>query len=316
MYGLIKQCQLCVCVTFRAFVLGALLVAGFSVSPDALAGQSSQQKFADAFTPHRALYQMELLSARQGASVSGARGTMFYRFEPLCAGWEVETRVSMSLTHDSLEMADVMKTAWSFSSFESYNGRELTFSVDHLQNGQQVEVFTGTANKEVNGGSAFFDGEDVMDVSLPKGALFPAEHLRQLLEKAKNGEKTDHSIVFDGASIDNPYRINTVVLGQVVASNDGHSTLASSDNPTATPSISGTPASFNVVAASKVPTSPVWRVRMAYFPYYDDGGVPEFELEVDFREDGVAQQMVQDFGDFTLRLTPTLIEVLPETPCK
>jgi hypothetical protein len=60
---------------------------------------------------------------------------------------------------------------------------------------------------------------------------------------------------------------------------------------------------------------PVWRVRLAYFPLLSNEEFPEFEIEVDYSEDGVAQRMVQDFGDFTLNLAPSRFELLPSPDC-
>ena len=72
---------------------------------------------------------------------------------------------------------------------------------------------------------------------------------------------------------------------------------------------------FDLVAAADLAPSPVWRARLAYFPFARALDLPEFEIEVDYREDGVAQRIVQDFGDFSLDVTPVRFETLPAPAC-
>ena len=73
---------------------------------------------------------------------------------------------------------------------------------------------------------------------------------------------------------------------------------------------------FKNASLGQLPMSPVWRVRLAYFPTESANDLPEFEIEVDFREDGVAQRIIQDFGDFQLHLTPVQFEALPQKACE
>ena len=110
-----------------------LTLAVLSVASPAMADDLTASK--DIFTSHRALYQMDLGRALQSANTSSASGTMFYRFEALCEGWEVESRVSMQLGYNADGETRMIETTWSFSSFESYDGEQFTFDVDHNQDG-------------------------------------------------------------------------------------------------------------------------------------------------------------------------------------
>jgi len=301
--------------SYRLTVFGALLAGAFGLNaPHASAAMKAP---ADIFTPHRALYQMELGSIAQGSNVANASGTMFYRFEPQCEGWEVESRVAMRLHYGTGGEAEVVETTWTYTSFESYDGTHFTYSVDHNRNGEIQEIFAGEAGKDSAGGMAAFDDVEATSVSLPSGTMFPAEHLIRLLAHARENTGNFKRVIFDGASIINPYEVNAYVIGQVedaavAEKGKGVKFPGSIKKPVLVGS--SLPASTGA-SASKEARANVWRVRMAYFPYLDRDALPEFEIEVDYRDNGIAERMVQDFGDFTLNLTPSRIEVLPKLDC-
>lgn len=281
-------------------------------------GALAAQKIA-AETPlqsHRALYDMTLSEVRQGANISGAKGVMYYRFEKLCDGWEVETRVALRLNYGTSGETEIVDTKWSFSSFETFDGKRLSFQVDHSQDGELLEVYDGDAFREpaTGVGKADFYVPGNTKAALPEGTLFPAKHLIQLLNQARMGQRRDYSTVFDGASIVNPYRINTMILGSVdnnpfagllpvkpvAAGIDG-------ENATAMPAHLGSDPKI---------VHDIWRFRMAYFPVANASSLPDFELEIDYRDDGVATRIQQDFGDFALGLTPSEIETIPVRDCR
>lgn len=273
---------------------------------------STIQPLKTAFQPHRALYQMELGSTTQGSDIVDARGTMFYRFEPQCDGWEVETRVALMLNYGTtVDAPEVVETTWTFNSFESFDGMDFTYAVDHKRNGLLQEAFSGEAGKDSEGGGASFNDEDFTAVDLPSGTLFPAEHLLRLLTHARTGNGPIKKVVFDGASTDNPYEVNAYVVGRV---QNGHvimgKELASTESPRKPLLVGATSAK-----PETADTNSVWRVRMAYFPLMGHMDLPDFELEIDYRENGIAERIIQDFGDFTLNLTPDRIEFLPRPEC-
>lgn len=296
-----------------ALMLATVLAVSVGAG-DALATAVVQAPKSD-FTPHRALYQMELGSTTQGSDVVDASGTMYYRFEPQCDGWEVESRVALSLHYGTAGGApEVVETTWTFSSFESFDGSDFTYAVDHKRNGLLEEAFAGEAGKDSAGGGASFNDEDFTAVDLPSGTLFPAEHLIRLLKHARLGGGPFKQVVFDGASTDNPYEVNAIVIGPVtdgrVAAANDRRTVEKVNNRVLVGA-----SSARVGTVSTNTSANIWRVRMAYFPFLGHGDMPEFELEIDYREDGIAERMIQDFGDFTLNLTPSRVEVLPRAKC-
>lgn len=266
-------------------------------------------------TPHRVLYKMTLVEAEQGADISSAEGVMFYRFEPLCDGWEVETRVVLSLVYGAVGDEETVETKWSFSSFETFDGELMSFQVDHSREGDLLEVYNGDAfmGAAPKAGQAKFHAPIGNEIALPSGTVFPARHLLRLLDKAAKGEESDHSVVFDGASIDNPYEVNSIILGRVT---DGDVVRQKPTAGLRRPGMRTPGVAAALRAGSDLKKLPTWRFRMAYFPVRSERVIPDFELELDYRSDGIATHILQDFGDFALDLTPTSIEPLAFPDCR
>ena len=292
----------------RYVVLAAALTLAFPVQSALAAGVKTPKS---AFVPHRALYTMELGQSHRGSNVADATGKMFYRFEPLCDGWEVESRIFMRMHYGTAGEEEIVETTWSFTSFESYDGQKFTFEVEHDRNGELQEVFAGEAGKNTGGGTATFDDNEASTLKLPAMSLYPGEHLVHLLAAAKEGQHLYRRTVFDGASKNNPYEVNAFIVGPVV---DGK--LAQNPDKPAQSKNRVFVGTQRPAPAAGMPPSPVWRMRLAYFPLTGLDELPEFEIEVDYREDGIAERMVQDFGDFTLNLSPTRFDVLPAPVCK
>ena len=55
---------------------------------------------------------------------------------------------------------------------------------------------------------------------------------------------------------------------------------------------------------------PVWRYQMAFFAQQSNEGTPAFELEVDYRADGIAERITQYFSDFAIRMSLVKLEKL------
>jgi hypothetical protein len=129
-------------------------------------------------------------------------------------------------------------------------------------------------------------------VELSPGTLFPTRHLFAIVEAARAGELHFNRVTFDGTSLDNPYEVNAVitplpdaVLGEATAS-----------------------AGFGA--------RPGWMMSLAFYPWRaPKGPLPEFQLHIRYRDDGIAEGLLQDYGDITLKLRLSEVEPLPGPEC-
>lgn len=246
---------------------------------------------------HRAVYGMSLKSSAHGSGISGARGSMIYSFRAGCDGWASETNVKLQLLYAE---GDQVSTEWAFASWEARDGKSYQFRTRQARDGQTIEELKGRATRlTADGvGEAKFSSPDGEVIAMPKGTLFPSRHLTDLLEAGSKGVKIFSRTVFDGASLDNPYEINAIVVRR--------SPLAE----TAT-----APALEKIIEASGLSPEQPKHYRMAFFAARASHEKPEFELGVDYRSDGVSRFIRQDFGDFVIDLTLQKIELLTPPKC-
>lgn len=265
----------------RPLVLCFIAALLFIAHVDASAGVYLQ--------PHRAIYRMVLSSATQGSDVVSANGVMIYRFARGCDGWTVENQTFLRMLYANDSQAD---TLWSFVSWESMDGRKFRFHARYDQDGKNLEKLQGRAELKAVGGSgrARFSHPDKV-LSLPPGTVFPTEHVRQIIAAAEQGKHRLSRVVFDGASLDNPYLVNAFF-----------GPLQSSDADALAKGIG-------------VPVQPAWWTRIAFFPLATTEEVPEFEMAAHYRSDGIADKIVQYFGTFALNVQIKEIELLPPPDC-
>ena len=136
-----------------------------------------------------------------------------------------------------------------------------------------------------------------------------------MLAQAKTGVRHFPKTLFDGASLNNPYQVNAYILGTVVDGDVVHKNTAKSVGSRHVPAFKAKAKHLPAALTANDNKLPVWRVRLAYFSLLSNEEFPKFEIEVDYSKDGVAQRMVQNFGDFTLNLAPSRFELLPSLDC-
>ena len=266
----------------RAAVVAVMAGAVFS-APGAYAASL-------ALANHQAAYKITLASAASGGGVASAAGAVLYRFADACEGWTVENRTILRVTG---EEGDVSETVWAYTSWESKDGLNFRVRVRETRNGDLTDDLRGKASLERLGGSgkAKYRAPSEAEIDLPAGTQFPTGHMRGLLEKARAGERYVPATVFDGADLDNPYRVGTV-LGSAA---------------------DGVRAGFSGWAG--LTDMPVWSIQMAFFPVDGPAAVPMFEIGANYREDGIADAILQDFGGLVLRLKLENVELLPDPGC-
>ncbi len=236
---------------------------------------------------HSAAYSMTLKSAASGSGVAAVKGAMIYNFADSCDGWTVENRTSFTLYYE--EGAEI-ETQWSFLTWEAKNGLSYRFRVNTVRDGQVIEDMQGIATLEGKGkkGKATLTRPKAMTIDLPAGTLFPSEHTLRLIEHAQSKGKVFSRVVFDGMSLDSPFELNAII---------------------------GTPQTPDKKPSSPLLARPGWQVRMAAFPYYSQDTTPDYEVSLRYRDNGVAEDIVQDYGNFAIRATLDKIEAAKKPDC-
>lgn len=239
--------------------------------------------------PHQATYRMSLAPGSSTMDIASAEGVMVYRASRECAGWAVENHTVIRYGHAD---GNSVEDKWTFLSWEGDDGLSYRFRVLHEAN-RQIDRIEGTASLDAarGPGVANFTVPAGLEVALPAGTVFPTEHLRQLLQAAQAGEKMFTRVVFDGTTEDNPYLVNVII--------------APLRDRTTPP----------LAEAAGAPAAAAYWTQGAFFPYWGAAELPEFEMSIELRDDGIAELMDQRFDDIALRGKLMSVEILHAPDC-
>jgi hypothetical protein len=234
--------------------------------------------------PHRAAYRLSLVSAERASGVADVQGGLVMEMRSSCGGWISNQRLGFVA---ATEEGEGFSYDVRFSSWESADTTELSFNVRSYDDGELSEEFRGRARLEAPGGRGVVDfvlpGED--HIELPAGTLFPTEHVRSLIEAARQDKRFVSHDVFDGSGAQGLNRI-TAVIG---------------------------PARDLPAGAG---TERRWRVNLAYYAVEADDASPQFEIGFDLSETGVFYDVMLNYGDFTLRGELEDLERLTANGCE
>ncbi|MDP6175511.1 MAG: DUF1849 family protein, partial [Rhodospirillales bacterium] len=249
---------------------------------------------ASELVPHRAVYTMRLASSEGQGGLAGIRGAMVYEFKDVCDAWTADAKIYLLMQYArGREIETVRKSL----TWESKDGKKFRFSVEELRNKRISQQISGVAVLDGvgRGGMASYSKPRRMKVKLPAGTDFPSTHLARLIRRSAAGKPILDKVLFDGSNLDNPYEVNAVI-GQY-----------RSDRRRV-------PGPLAALGAASEPKK-IWFARLAFFPFYSQAETSEFDMEVDYREDGIIDRMVQDFGDYSMEMLMTEIAFPPREVC-
>lgn len=234
--------------------------------------------------PHRAVYEVDLLSARNGAQVGDVEGLMAFEWADACNGWTVEQSywIRFLYTH-----GDSMDITSNYATWETYDGDELAFNLRSTAAGEVDEEVRGQAQLTDGGGSVRYRLPEPAERDLPPGTLFPTDHTLEVLTRAEAGEGFFNALLFDGTEFDELTEVTAVIGPRRDPAGDAEPLLA----------------------------RPSWPVRLAFHPADSEEATPEYEMSVQLYDNGVIDSMDIDYGDFIIRASLRELEALPDDGC-
>lgn len=274
----------------RFLLLNVLMALAFFVSPSVRAVAAGPGDIADMLVPHKALYDIDLVSTRSGSQVINISGKMYYEWRPSCDAWTTDHRFSLVY-----EYADSpgMRVLSDFSTYEPFDGKSLDFASRRQRDGELYQELRGHAEIEPGkAGEAVYSLPEGLSFDLSPDTLFPMAHTIEMVRQAQQGEKFFSAQVFDGSDDEGPIEINTFIGEKVNA--------------------------MKMIQPSKdvdmtLLNSPAWKVRMAVFPLAnDDQTSSDYEMSMIFHDNGVISDMLIEYDDFSVTQKLVALERLPE----
>jgi hypothetical protein len=242
---------------------------------------------ARALASHRGIYSLTLDRARENATIVDVSGAMVFEIIDACESWASRQRFTMTLRNRE---GTELETGSDYATLESMDGRNLRFSLTQMTQGAVKSRVAGQAELTADGsGVARYSEPEVKELPIPPGTLLPNTHTIATLNAARAGQRLLVAPIFDGTTADGAQQTTTVMSPwqgpQPVPEAPSLSTLGSS------------------------------RMRIAFFePDGEQAGgarTPSYEVSLRYFENGVADDMIMDFGDFTVRAKLMKLEDAP-----
>ncbi len=236
-----------------------------------------------ALAAHKALYQLTL-SKTKGGDVVAARGTMGYEVTDACDGWAVRQRLKMTITNTDGQ--DIVMTS-DYTTWEAKNGLKFRFHVRQTTDEAVTSQTDGDATLTRPGGAGEvrYTTPRQNTVALPAGTMFPMMHTAAIIAGAKEKKRFLSIPLFDGTD-DNGVEDSFIVILDWAQ-----------PMPTKWPALS---------------TLPSTRVQLSFFEHQETSMTPSYQVGMRYWENGVADTMSMDFGDFTMAAKMTEFSLQPK----
>ena len=244
--------------------------------------------------PHKAIYDIKMVSRHSGAQVLNISGQMMFEGKITCDAWTTDHR--FKLLYEYADTAPMHITS-DFSTYESKDGNDFSFTSRRERNGQLFEEIRGHAALDAQKkGAAVFSLPDGLKFDLAAETLFPVSHTQTLLQNVSAGKKFFSTTVFDGSDQEGPVEINAFI-GKPVANIKAI--------------VPPAPAIDNTLISS-----PAHNVRMAFFPLSKPESEADYEMDVVLHDNGIISDMLIDYGDFSVTQRLVALEKLANPPCE
>jgi hypothetical protein len=248
-----------------------------------------------ALASHLAIYDLKLANSRGKRSLEAVQGRIVYDFSSACEGYGLQFRQVTSL--DSGEgkraLSDLRATSWEDAEAKSFRFHSQNYLDDRL-----VENVDGNAERQGDGVAVKLSKPEQKQFSAG-AAVFPTEHMRDILAAAHAGKSLLEVNVYDGS--DNGQKIyqSLTVIGRKIAPNERKPTDA---------------------AANQSPLAELdrWPVTISYFDKGHDSGeqTPVYSIGFELYDNGISRALVLDYGDFAVSGEMTSLELKDTKPCR
>jgi hypothetical protein len=271
--------------SFVAALAAGACVAGSGVT-------SAYANPAGGLAPHRAVYDLQLKDASERSGIAGMYGRMVYEFNGSpCDGYTVSFRfVTQVNTGEETRLTDQQTTT--YEDLKNGSFRFLTRSFTDEKLDKEVR---GTAREQKSGVSVDLTAPDTKQVELA-ASRFPTEHMLEVIDHAKKGERFFESRIFDGSDSGDKTLMTTAVVGK-------------KEEPKA-----GDPDADKAGTFSK---QAFWPVSVAYYNDTSDGdALPVYRMSFKLYENGITRDLTMDYGEFVLSGKLAKLEMLKQQDCK
>jgi EipB-like len=273
---------------------------GAALAVIALVIGSSAGRQAAALTPggelatHRAVYELKLAQNR-GKSTVAARGRILYDFSgSVCEGYVLEFRQVSELDNGEgrQTLSDLRSTT-----FEDGAAKNYRFHSQNYLNQRLVDTVDGTAAREHGDIEVKLTKPADKKLDLEAEIVFPTEHVRRIIDAAREGKTILEFPVYDGSETGEKVYNTLTVIGRVI-------------EPEKVPDDAA--AGQQALAGMKR-----WPVTVSYFDRSKKVGeqIPVYAISFELYENGISRALLLDYNDFSIKGELKSLDIKDTKPC-
>jgi hypothetical protein len=235
------------------------------------AGAAFAPAMAAPLAAHHAVYALTLDTTKE-QDVLAATGTMTYDVTDGCSAWTTSQHLVIDLTNKNGQDVHMVSD---YATLESKDGTHLDFHSKQVTDQAVTDQLDGTATLDHSGGKgvALFTSPQKSEALLPEGTLLPMAHTNALIDAAIAGKRFLSVPLFDGTS--------------ATGAQDTFVTIESWKPPA--------PETWTALSSL-----PFGRVHIAFFDRTQASETPNYEIGMTYFANGVADNLIMDFGDFSM----------------
>lgn len=246
--------------------------------------------------PHKAVYDLSLLSSEGPRGIDAARGRIAFDFSgDACEGYALSFRqVTVLESAEGEPKTSDLRT----TTFEDGGGASFKFRTESLFGPGPAKVVDGDADRRPKGGLAVRVTKPNRDRLDALGdVLFPTAHMKTLIEAAQRGETLVSAKVFDGSDDGRKVYDTLSVIGRKI-------------EPGSTAGLE------EVAKTSGLDKLVRWPVTISYFTEGDGERTPIYTITFELFQNGVSGALKLSYGNFALKGEMKTLELMPATDCK
>ena len=246
---------------------------------------------------HRAVYELKLAKTNGKGGAVAARGRILYDFSGnLCDGYKLDFRQVSELDNGEgkITLSDLRSSTWEDGAAKAYK-----FSSQNYLNQQLIDSVDGRAERRQSAISVILSKPKDKKLDLEVAIIFPTEHVRRILEAARDNKSILEFPVYDGSESGEKVYNTLTVIGREIGPNERVPDDAARDQ--------------KELAGMKR-----WPVTVSYFERSDKPGgeqIPVYAISFELYENGISRALMLDYNNFSISGELKTLEIKDTKAC-
>jgi hypothetical protein len=271
-------------------IAAALVTAGLVTLPAVSATA------APGLASHRAVYDLKLVRSQGKRSLQSVRGRILYDFSgSSCDGFVLQFRQVSELDNGEGKVAvsDLRSSTWEEGAAKSFR-----FNSQNYVNDRPGDMVDGKAERHDDKVAVALTKPKDTTFDLEAGMVFPTEHMRRVLDAARDGKTLLELPVYDGSENGLKAYNTLTVIGPPISPE----TRTEGDATVGQAALEGLKR---------------WPVTISYFDRAAAQGeqTPVYSIGFQLYENGVSRALRLDYGDFVVSGEISQLDIKADRAC-